>query len=61
MNNEEQISRKFAVDEVRNMAFQFSDLYFTFVSELRERLGEEAAVEIATRVVFAVRRSVRLT
>lgn len=52
MNNEEQISRKFAVDEVRNMAFQFSDLYFTFVSELRERLGEEAAVEIATRVVF---------
>ncbi len=42
MNNEEQISRKFAVDEVRNMAFQFSDLYFTFVSELRERLGEEA-------------------
>lgn len=52
MKNEEQISREFAVSEVRNMAFQFSDLYFTFVSELRERLGEEEAITIATRVLF---------
>ncbi len=44
MKNEEQISREFAVSEVRNMAFQFSDLYFTFVSELRERLGEEETI-----------------
>ncbi len=52
MKTEEQISRDFAVNEVRNMAFQFSDLYFTFVSELRERFGEDEALEIATRVIF---------
>ena len=52
MKNEEQISREFAVSEVRNMAFQFSDLYFTFVSELRERLGDEEAEKITTRVIF---------
>ena len=52
METEEQINRKFAVSEVRNMAFQFSDLYFTFVSELREQLGEKRTIEIVTRVVF---------
>lgn len=48
----EQIEKSFAVSEVRNMAFQFSDLYFTFVSELREQMGEEEALKIAQRVIF---------
>ena len=52
MQNEETINRAFAVGEVRNMAFQFSDLYFTFVTEQRERLGEEETVQIATHVIF---------
>lgn len=49
---ETKIERNDAVREVRNMAFQFADLYFTFVAELRERFGEEQALEIATRVLF---------
>ena len=49
---ETKIEHNDAVREVRNMAFQFADLYFTFVAELRERFGEEQALEIATRVLF---------
>lgn len=52
MKNKDTVDRAFAVSEVRNMAYQFSDLYFTFVSELRERLGEDEAMKIATHVIF---------
>ena len=49
---ENMIDREKAVAEVREMAFQFADLYFTFVSELRERFGEDKALEIAQQVLF---------
>lgn len=52
MNNEQEISRSYAVSEVRNMAFQFSDLYFTFAAQLRDHLGEEEALKIAQEVLF---------
>ena len=49
---ENMINREKAVAEVREMAFQFADLYFTFVSEVRERFGEDKALEIAQQVLF---------
>ena len=51
MSNE-QISKEYAVEQVRCMASQFADLYFMFVKELRERFGDDTATEIATRVLF---------
>lgn len=48
----EQISRQFAVEEVRKMAYQFADLYFAFVAELRGRLGDEETRRIAEQVLF---------
>lgn len=52
MHTEEQISREYAVGEVRNMAFQFADLYFAFADCLRLEFGEEKALELAQQVIF---------
>ena len=49
---ENTVSREQAVGEVRNMAFQFADLYYAFVKVLRERYGEEEALDIAGRVLY---------
>ncbi len=46
------VSRQQAVGEVRNMAFQFADMYYAFVKVLRDRYGEEEALDIARRVLF---------
>ena len=46
------VSREQAVGEVRNMAFQFADMYYAFVKVLRDRYGEEEALDIARRVLF---------
>lgn len=46
------VSRQQAVGEVRNMAFQFADMYYAFVKVLRDRYGEEEALDIAHRVLF---------
>ena len=52
MEEKETISRKQAVEEVRNMAFQFADMYFAFVKVIREKFGEEEAADIAQRVLY---------
>ena len=49
---ENMVSREQAVGEVRNMAFQFADLYYAFVKILRDRYGEEEALDIAQRVLY---------
>ena len=46
------VSRQKAVGEVRNMAFQFADMYYAFVKVLRDRYGDEEALDIARRVLF---------
>ena len=46
------VSRQQAVGEVRNMAFQFADMYYAFVKVLRDRYGDEEALDIARRVLF---------
>ena len=48
----EMISRQRAIDEVRMMAYQFADLYFAFVDELRNEFGEETALKITQRVLY---------
>lgn len=48
----EMIERAFAVEQVRTMAYQFADLYFAFVAELRTAYGEAAALDITTRVLY---------
>jgi len=48
----ETVSREQAVGEVRNMAFQFADLYYAFVKVLRETYGDEAAMDIARRALY---------
>ena len=52
MEKEETVSRKQAVDEVRNMAYQFADLYFAFVKVLKDRFDEETAMGIAQEVLY---------
>ena len=52
MGENETVSREQAVGEVRNMAFQFADLYYAFVKVLRERYGDETAMDIAQRALF---------
>ena len=52
MEEKETVSRKQAVEEVRNMAFQFADMYFAFVKVIREKFGEEEATDIAQRVLY---------
>ncbi|MBR4798324.1 MAG: hypothetical protein IK049_03600 [Oscillospiraceae bacterium] len=52
MEEKETVSRKQAVEEVRNMAFQFADMYFAFVKVIREKFGEEEAADIAQRVLY---------
>lgn len=52
MEERETVSREQAVGEVRNMAFQFADLYYAFVKILREKYGEEEAFDIAQRVLY---------
>lgn len=52
MSQVEQVDRDFAVDQVRNMAYQFADLYFEFVKELRNEFGEEKALQVVTNVLF---------
>ena len=46
------VSRQQAVGEVRNMAFQFADMYYAFVKVLRDRYGDEEALDIARRELF---------
>ncbi len=46
------VSRGQAVGEVRMMASQFADLYFTFVDELRGALGDGKARRIVKQVLF---------
>jgi len=48
----EMISKQRAIDEVRMMAVQFADLYFAFVSELRDAYGEEAALALTHRMLY---------
>ena len=52
MEEKETVSRRQAVEEVRNMAFQFADMYFAFVKVIRERFGDETAMDIAQRVLY---------
>lgn len=52
MQESEKISKKFAVQQVREMAYQFAEIYFTFVSELRNEFGDEQTKKIVTRVLF---------
>lgn len=52
MEENRTVSVERAVGEVRNMAFQFADLYYAFVKVLRERYGEEEAFDIARRVLY---------
>ena len=48
----EMIDREYAVAQVREMAFQYAELYFAFVSALRDMVGEEQALSIAQQVLF---------
>ena len=50
--DEKTVSKERAVAEVRNMAFQFADLYFAFVKIIRDRYSEEEAFDIAQRVLY---------
>lgn len=52
MKEKETVSREQAVGEVRNMAFQFADLYYAFVKIIREKYGDDAAMDIAQRALF---------
>ena len=52
MEEKETVSREQAVGEVRNMAFQFADLYYAFVKILRERYGDEEAFDLAQRALY---------
>lgn len=49
---EESVAKEFATRQVREMAYQFADMYFAFVSELVEQYGEQEATETVTRVLF---------
>ncbi|MBE5808784.1 MAG: hypothetical protein E7317_10665 [Clostridiales bacterium] len=42
-----------AVGEVRMMATQFAELYYQFVRELREALGDEGAMRVAQKALYA--------
>ena len=48
----ETVDRAFAVEEVRKLAYQFADMYFVYVDELRQRLGDDEAKKLATGVLF---------
>ena len=48
----QKIPKEFAVSQVREMAYQFADMYFTFVSELVKRYGDEEAIKTVTEVLF---------
>ncbi len=52
MENSNTVPRERAVSEVRNMAFQFADLYYAFVRVLRDRYGDEEARDITQRVLY---------
>ncbi len=52
MTNEETISKEYAVQQVRQMAFSFAELYYTFVKDLRDRFGEEEAIPMVQKVLF---------
>ena len=52
MQKSEKITKVFAVQQVREMAYQFADMYFSFISELRDEFGDEQTKGIATRVLF---------
>lgn len=52
MEEKEVVSRERAVGEVRNMAFQFAEMYYAFVRELRDRFGDEEALDIARKVLY---------
>ena len=52
MEEKETVSRERAVGEVRNMAFQFAEMYYAFVRELRDRFGDEEALDIARKVLY---------
>ena len=52
MEEKETVSREQAVGEVRNMAFQFADLYYAFVKIIREKYGDDVAMDIAQRALF---------
>ena len=49
---EETISKEYAVQQVRQMAFSFAELYYTFVKDLRDEFGDEEATRIAQKVLF---------
>lgn len=52
MEGKDTVSKEQAVGEVRNMAFQFADLYYAFVKVLREKYGDEEAFELAQRALY---------
>lgn len=52
IKDDETVSKKQAVSEVRMMAYQFADLYFAFVDEIRTEYGEEAAMKMAHKVLY---------
>ena len=52
MAAQEMVSREAAVAQIRSMAIQFADLYFCFVQELRDELGDEVARKMVRRVLF---------
>ena len=49
---EQRIPKEFAISQVREMEYQFADMYFTFVSELVKRYGDEEAMKTVTAVLF---------
>lgn len=49
---DEMVSKRQAVEEVRMMAYQFADMYFAFVDEIRNMYGEETAEKIAKKVLY---------
>lgn len=52
MNNDEMILKQTAVLQVREMAFSFGELYFSFVSEMYDEFGDEKTTEMVTRILF---------
>lgn len=52
MEKQQFIEKERAIHEVREMAYQFADMYFTFVEHLRTAYGDEEAKKIVSRVLF---------
>ncbi|MGI6608453.1 MAG: hypothetical protein ACOX1F_05705 [Erysipelotrichaceae bacterium] len=52
MDDNEMILKTTAIKQVRNMAFSFAELYFSFVLKLYTEFGDETATETVTDILF---------